>query len=339
MLNLTFAEVVLGLLAAIATVGIVFVLASFAFPGLLSSDAEARVGAMIADRKGGEPKKQSALGRLLDGQQDSRRRQVQESLKQVEERARQQRRTTSIRLLILRSGLSLTPRRFWVVSGGLGLVMLILPLAVGLPWYVALLAGIIGVLGLPRWFLSFLAKRRQKVFLEGLADAVDVMVRGLKSGLPLSDAMRMIASEAPPPIGPEFTQVVEGQRLGIPFEQGLERMYERMPLPELNFLSIVINVQMKTGGNLSEALGNLSKVLRERKKLEGKVRSMSQEAKSSAAIIGSLPFLILGGLSMMNPAYLTPLLTTGTGHIILACSGIWMVCGVIVMRNMINFDI
>ena len=172
-----------------------------------------------------------------------------------------------------------------------------------------------------------------------MPDAIDIMVRGLKAGLPLSDAMRIIATESAPPLGPEFMEVVEGQRLGIAIDQGIERMFERIPLPEVSFLGIVIGIQSKSGGNLSEALGNLSRVLRERKKLKAKIRSMSQEAKSSAAIIGSLPFLIVGALVFISPDYLEPLFSTSTGHMILIGSGVWMLGGILVMRSMINFDI
>jgi len=164
------------------------------------------------------------------------------------------------------------------------------------------------------------------------------MVRGLKSGLPVTDAMKVIASETPAPVGPEFLEVVEGQRIGISVDQGIERMYERMPLAEVNFLAIVMAIQAKTGGNLSEALSNLSKVLRDRKKMKAKIRSMSQEAKSSAAIIGSLPFLIMGALTVLNPAYLNPLWDTTVGNIMVIGSGIWMCLGILVMRKMINFD-
>lgn len=306
---------------------------------LLVSPGESRVKVIAADRKPTESKRQSAVSRLLNGQRDNRRRQVQDSLKQIEDRAKQQKRGVPLRLLISRSGLDLSVRKFWIISIGLALVMAALPLLLGLPAIVSLLGVVAGGLGLPRWFLSSLAKRRQKAFLEDLADSVDVMVRGLKAGLPLSDAMRVIAAESSPPIGPEFMQVVEGQRVGITIDQGMERMFERIPLPEVSFLGIVISIQSKAGGNLSEALGNLSRVLRDRKKLKGKVKSMSQEAKSSAAIIGSLPFLIIGGLFFISPDYLTPLLTTRAGHIILACCGIWMLLGILFMRKMINFDI
>lgn len=305
----------------------------------LGSAGEARVKAVAVGGRGSQPKKQTNLGRLLDGQKDNRRRQVQESLKQIEEQAKQQKRGVPLRLLISRAGLNISTRKFWIISGLVGVMMALLPVLFGFPLLIGLLGAVVGCLGLPRWFLGSLAKRRQKAFLEALPDAVDVMVRGLKAGLPLSDAMRVIAAESEPPVGPEFTQVVEGQRLGITIEQGLERMFERVPLAEVSFLGIVVSIQAKAGGNLSEALGNLSKVLRDRKKLKAKVRSMSQEAKSSAAIIGVLPFMIVGALLFISPGYLDPLLTSRTGHMVLAGCGAWMLAGILIMRSMINFDI
>ena len=209
----------------------------------------------------------------------------------------------------------------------------------GVPWFVYLGTGFVGVLGLPRWFLGFLRNRRQNVFLNDFADAIDVMVRGLKAGLPVSEAMKIIASESGPPVGPEFMEVVEGQRVGISIDQGIERMVDRMPLSEVNFLAIVMTIQSKTGGNLSEALSNLSRVLRDRKKMKQKIRAVSQEAKSSAAIIGSLPFVIMGALTVLNPNYLSPLFNTQMGNMLLVGSATWMMIGVLVMRKMINFEI
>jgi tight adherence protein B len=336
MFGLDAQQLIFLLLVAMATGGAVLALA---LPFMGSSGVEARVRTIAGARKSTEPKRQSAVSRLLDGQKDNRRRQVQESLRQIEERARQQKRGVPLRLLINRSGIDISVRKFWVISAAVGLALALLPALLGFPWFVSVLGAVIGTFGLPRWFVSTLAKRRQKAFLEDLADAVDVMVRGLKAGLPLSDAMRLIATESSPPVGPEFMQVVEGQRLGITIDQGVERMFERIPLPEVSFLGIVISIQSKSGGNLSEALNNLSKVLRDRKKLKGKVRSMSQEAKSSAAIIGVLPFLIIGSLMLLSPDYLTPLLSTTTGHMILIGCAVWMLLGILVMRKMISFDV
>jgi tight adherence protein B len=302
-----------------------------------TKQSEKRVKSVISDGK--SPVKQGLRARLMaEDPKDVRRKQLQESLNQVEERERQRRRKVTTRILLSQAGLEISPRIFYLFALMLGVVIGFGVFIAGVPWYVAVVAGIAGFFGLPRWILKFLRKRRQQVFLNDFADAIDIMVRGLKSGLPVSDAMKVIASETPDPVGPEFLEIVEGQRIGISIDQGIERMYERMPLAEVNFLAIVMAIQTKTGGNLSEALANLSKVLRDRKKMKAKIRSMSQEAKSSAAIIGSLPFVIIGGLTVLNPAYLNPLWYTTLGNIMVIGSGIWMCLGILVMRQMINFD-
>ena len=135
---------------------------------------------------------------------------------------------------------------------------------------------------MPRWLLSFLKKRREKKFLAHFPDAVDVIVRGIKAGLPLLDSLKIIALEAQEPIKSEFRAIVETQTIGMPIGEACGKLYERMPLPEANFFGIVISIQQKAGGNLSEALGNLSQVLRDRKKMKAKIQAMSMEAKASA---------------------------------------------------------
>ena len=309
------------------------------FPLIAANSTQTRVKAIAENKKVQTGQKQSTISRLVDGQKDGRRKQIQESLKQIEEREKQRKRRLTLRMLIMQSGIDISTNMFWVVSFVTGLAFAIPPLVFGVPWYVAMLGGVVGFLGFPRWFLGFLRRRRQNVFINDFADAIDVMVRGLKAGLPVSDAMKVIAAESGPPVGPEFTEVVEGQRIGITIDQGIERMFERMPLSEVNFLGIVMSIQSKTGGNLSEALNNLSKVLRDRKKMKQKIRAVSQEAKSSAAIIGALPFVIMGALTVLNPEYLNPLFNTSTGNIMLVGCGLWMLTGVLVMRKMINFEI
>lgn len=177
------------------------------------------------------------------------------------------------------------------------------------------------------------------MFMLELPNALDVIIRGVKSGMPLHDGFKVVAKESPSPVGPEFALLIEGQKLGLTLDQGLERMYERMPIPEVNFLSIVISIQQKAGGNLAEALENLSTVLRDRKKMQGKIKAVSQEAKSSAAIIGSLPFGMMAIMSFTSPEYVELLWTDETGHMLMMGSGVWMFLGILVMRKMINFDI
>jgi tight adherence protein B len=307
------------------------------FP-FFSSDKSGQRLEQIADGKK-ESKSNSFRARLAEDQKDTRRKQIQDSLKQVEEDQKRRKKKLTLRALIAQAGLDITTRTFWIMSTVTGVVLFIVPSIFGLPVLVGFGLGFVGFLGLPRWFLGFLRKRRQNTFLNDFADAIDVMVRALKAGLPVSESMKIIASESGPPVGPEFLEVVEGQRIGISIDQGIERMVERIPLSEVNFLAIVMTIQSKTGGNLSEALSNLSRVLRDRKKMKQKIRAVSQEAKSSAAIIGSLPFIIAGALTVLNPAYLVPLFDTSIGNVLLVGSGTWMSMGVLIMRKMINFEI
>ena len=325
-------------MVAIAVGGVAIALL---FPLLSGGNIQARMKAIAENKKIGTAQvpRQSMLNRLVDGQKDGRRKQIQETLKQIEEREKQRKKKLTLRMMLMQSGLDISVNVFWMFSLLSGLLFAVPPLVFGIPWYVSVLGGIVGFLGFPRWVINFLRRRRQNVFITDFADAIDVMVRGLKAGLPVSDAMKVIAAESGPPVGPEFLEVVEGQRVGITIDQGIERMFERMPLSEVNFLGIVMSIQAKTGGNLSEALGNLSKVLRDRKKMKAKIRAVSQEAKSSAAIIGSLPFVIMGALTILNPEYLNPLFDTSAGNIMLAGCGMWMFTGVLVMRKMINFEI
>lgn len=328
-------ELAIYVMIAVAVAGVALALV---YPMLTGGTTSKRVKAIAENTRVAAPKS-SWKSRLFDDAKESKRKVVQESLKQIEEREKQRKKRITLRTLIMQSGLEMQVKVFWMISAGCAAVVLAVALIGGVPWYVSLVAGAVGGLGLPRWLLGFLRRRRQNVFLNDFADAIDVMVRGLKAGLPVSDAMKIIAAESGAPVGPEFSEVVEGQRIGITIDQGIERMYERIPLAEVNFLAIVMAIQQKTGGNLSEALGNLSKVLRDRKKMKAKIRAISQEAKSSAAIIGALPFVIMGGLTVLNPTYLNPLFYTGVGNMLLIGCGLWMLTGVLVIRKMINFQI
>lgn len=328
-----------GDVAIIAFIALAFggLVLGLMFPWFTGSAAASKRIARVSDKSGGNAKV-GLRARLMEDSKDLRRKQIQDSLKEFDTREKRRSNRVSVKTLLMRAGLEASPRQFWVVSILLGALCGALAYFSGVPPVVALAAAAAGTLGLPRWILKFITKRRQQVFLNDFADAIDVMVRGLKSGLPVNDALRVIASEMAAPVGPEFAEVIEGQRIGISIDQGIERMYERVPLAEVNFLSIVVMIQQKTGGNLAEALNNLSRVLRDRKRLQAKIKSVSQEAKVSAMIVGSLPFLVMAGLMLANPKYLMPLFEDELGHIMLIGSGLWMLTGVLVMRKMINFD-
>jgi tight adherence protein B len=203
----------------------------------------------------------------------------------------------------------------------------------------ALGGAFVGGLGLPRWILGYLKNRRINRFLEELPNAMDVIIRGLRSGLPLNDCVRVIATEAQEPVRTEFRHIVEAQTLGISLGDAIGKMYERVPVTEANFLAIVIAIQQKSGGNLSEALTNLSKVLRDRKKMKGKIKAMSSEAKASAAIIACLPFTVALLTYLSSPQYIELLWKTSAGTVALVGAGVWMTMGVLVMKKMISFDI
>jgi tight adherence protein B len=201
----------------------------------------------------------------------------------------------------------------------------------------AFLGGFAAAFGLPRWILGFLTKRRMKKFGEEFPNAADIIVRGIRSGLPVNDCMKMIARESPEPVASEFRQLVESGAMGVSLEQTLEKMYERMPTAEVRFFAIVLSIQAKTGGNLAEALHNLSTVLRARKLMVEKIKAMSGEAVASAMIIGSLPPGVMCLVYVTAPSYMSQMFTDPRGHFLLLGGGIWMSLGIFVMRKMINF--
>ena len=163
-------------------------------------------------------------------------------------------------------------------------------------------------------------------------------MRGIKAGLPLYESIKVVAADSPEPLKSEFSAIIETQTIGMPLGDACARLYERMPLPEANFFGIVVAIQQKSGGNLSEALGNLSKVLRDRKKMAEKIQAMSMEAKASAGIIGSLPPIVMLLVYISTPDYIALLWTQSIGQFMLVCCVGWMTIGVLVMKKMINFD-
>jgi tight adherence protein B len=272
------------------------------------------------------------------GQQKSRRDVVEQTLKEFEERHKKSRHMP-ISVRIAQAGLNWSKRQFLLASAGIGLVMFLIGVMVvpgGLP--VAAALAFAGAFGLPRWLLSFLKKRREAKFLDAFPDAVDIIVRGVKAGLPLLDCLKMITSESPEPVKSEFRTIVETQAIGMALGEACAKLYEDMPVPEANFFGIVVAIQQKAGGNLAEALGNLSRVLRDRKKMKAKIQAMSQEAKASAGIIGALPIAVMTLVYITSPAYISLLWTQPLGRVMLAASAIWMSMGVFVMKKMINFD-
>ncbi|MBB3315545.1 tight adherence protein B [Rhizobium sp. BK181] len=269
-----------------------------------------------------------------------RRKSVQDNLKDLEKRQQENtRKKLSLKSRLTQAGLKITPGRFYMFSAIFGFILMFVAFLAGASVVVVLGLPIVAGLGLPRWVLGFLIKRRQNKFLDEFPNALDVIVRSIKSGLPLNDAIRLIANEGKDPVKSEFRRVVESQQVGLSVPDACARMTNHMPLQEVSFFAIVIAIQSQAGGNLSEAIGNLAKVLRDRKKMKAKVKALSMEAKASAVIIGALPFIVATLVYLTSPEYMLVLFTDPRGHLIMGVSAVWMSIGIFVMRNMVNFDI
>lgn len=267
----------------------------------------------------------------------ARREQVEETLRDLEARQKRAKRPP-LAARISQAGLSWSKQQFIIISAALGASVLAICWLVDLGVLPGLALGFAAGFGMPRWLLAFFKKRRENAFLNTFPDAVDVIVRGIKAGLPLLDCLKMISVEAPEPVRSEFKTIVETQTIGIPIGDACVKLFERVPLPEANFFGIVITIQQKAGGNLAEALGNLSRVLRDRKRMKAKIQAMSMEAKASALIIAALPVTVMLLVYITSPEYIELLWLEAIGRVMLACCVAWMALGVMVMKKMINFD-
>ncbi len=320
--------IALSFLVAVAVGGVAWV---FIYP-LLSGErqAERRMDSVAKT----EPAARRATGRNVGR---PRREQIEETLKELEARSKQANRPP-LSTRIAQAGLDWSKQRFMVVSGSFGAAAFVIVFVIGGGILAALAMAFAAAFGLPLWMLKFLKRRREAKFLENFPDSVDIIVRGIKAGLPLLDSMKVIVADAPEPIRSEFRTIIETQAIGIPLGEACSKLYERIPVAEANFFGIVISIQQKAGGNLSEALGNLSRVLRDRKRMKAKINAMSMEAKASGMIIGALPVAVMLLVYITSPGYISLLWTEQLGHMMLAGSVVWMSLGILVMKKMINFD-
>ncbi len=283
-------------------------------------------------------KKKSTFSFLKVDETSNRRKTIENSLADFEKNQKSKKKESkSLKAKLLHANLKTEPKTFTVMSLILGGIGAGIPMFFGLSPLISLGIGFIIGFGLPRFVLNFLITRRQKAFTANFSDAMDIIVRGVRTGLPLGDCLRMIAHEAPEPVGGEFKKLVEGESVGVPLEICIERMYERMPLSEVNFFGTVLSIQRSTGGNLGESLDNLSNVLRGRKLLREKIKALAAEAKVSAIIIGILPPGVMTMVSVVSPDYMHDLYFTKTGQTNLMISAAMMAFGIWVMRKMINF--
>jgi tight adherence protein B len=309
----------------------------YAFVGASDSSAKALKRAQALSGSNRAERSRLARKEAQTVSAEQRRKQIQSQLKEAERKERKDRLTLEARLR--HAGVVLSVQTFWMISAGIGVAVTAVCLVFGQSPVIALGIGVSAGLGLPRWVLGFLAAQRRKKFTAEFANAVDIIVRGVKSGLPVHDCLKIIGRECAAPLGPEFQRLVESISMGLAFDQALEKMYERMPTPELRFFAIVMSIQQKAGGNLAEALGNLSQVLRSRKLMREKIKAMSSEATSSAGIIGSLPPGVMMIVTVTTPSYMALMFTDPRGHLMLMAGGLWMGIGIFVMKKMISFKI
>lgn len=316
-----------GILFAITLGGIAFV--------LTGEDEKTRKRVNAVAKPAGQARGRAASAAENQAQ---KRKNVAVMLKDVEKNRAAKKERPTMRRRLEQAGFPKTsPRTFWIICGVLACVAAAVAFVMQQTVLVIALAVFVVGLGLPRWVLAFLTARRKKKFTEHFAPAIDVIVRSVRSGLPTNEALRIVARESPDPVGSEFHNLVESLKVGVTLEQAMKRMMESMPTPEVGFFAIVMTIQTKSGGNLSEALSNLAFVLRDRKRLQGKIKAMSSEAKASAMIIGSLPPGVMGIVYLTAPDYIAKLFTEKAGNLMLAGCVIWMGIGIMVMRKMINF--
>jgi tight adherence protein B len=326
--------------------------AALMFIGLATLAVAGMIYGLMYDRVASETKAEKRLRSIHSGRETKqtiaaartadaarRRKSVQDSLKDLEQKqAEKTRKSIGLKRTILQAGLKLSLRQFVLISLASALFFLCVAHLSGMPTYAVAVAGIVGGFGAPRWVIARMRNRRMNKFLDEFPNAVDVIVRGVKAGLPVNDCLAIIAKEAKQPVSGEFIRIIEAQQMGQPLNDAIIRLYQNVPVPEANFFAIVIAIQQSAGGNLSEALNNLSIVLRDRKKMKQKISAMSAEAKASAMIIGALPFIVAFLVYLTTPEYIKILFTSATGHIIMICAGLWMAMGILVMKKMISFD-
>ena len=244
-----------------------------------------------------------------------------------------------LQLRLTQTGKNWRLGQYVLVSVGLTVAMVAVFLFQGFPFLLAITVGLLLGVGLPHMVVSSLIKRRIKAFNAKFPDAIELMVRGLRSGLPISETMQVVAEEIQDPVGGEFRSVSDKMKIGRTMDSALQETAERLGTPEFQFFVISLAIQRETGGNLAETLSNLADVLRKRAAMKLKIRAMSSESKASAYIIGALPFIVFGLIWWINGDYMQNffiderLMIAGGGGIV------WMGIGAFIMSRMINFEI
>jgi tight adherence protein B len=325
---------VLAISALVAVAILLFGLGAYALVTAPQARLKRRINAVVGEPSIAIP----GTGRKTVATEGAKRKkQIQDRLKAAEE-GQQKRRGSRLRERLIWAGLKIGPKQFLVYACICGVVVTGVGWIVGLPLFVLPAAALVGFFGLPKLVLAQLIKRRLKKFVAAFPDAIDIIVRGVRSGLTVGECLGIVGQESPEPVGSEMRMVNEAIKLGQTMPEAMQRMSDRIPSPEFRYFTIVLGTQQSTGGNLAETLAKLSDVLRQRKRMRDKVQAMSSEAKASASIIGSLPILVMAVLTFLAYDYIALLFTTKTGNFLIFIGAATMVMGVLVMRKMINFD-
>ena len=237
------------------------------------------------------------------------------------------------------TGRDITLSKYLMVSVGLAVVVMIALMMRGMPLLLGMFLGLFVGIGLPHFVVGKMIKRRVNKFTANFPDAIELMVRGLRSGLPITETLGIVASEIPGPVGIEFRAVADKMKIGRTMEAALQETSDRLGTAEFQFFVITLAIQRETGGNLAETLSNLADVLRKRGQMKLKIRAMSSESKASAYIVGSLPFIVFTLVYMINPHYMGGFFTDQR-LIVAGLGGLcWMSIGAFIMAKMVNFEI
>ena len=244
-----------------------------------------------------------------------------------------------LRLRLAQTGKSWNLQQYFIASGSIAFLVMAALWIKGAPIYLALFGGLMLGAGLPHFSVNYLMAKRIKQFTSNFPDAIELLVRGLKSGLPVGETLGMVAKEIPGPVGEEFKMVTEKVRIGKTMEDALQETADRLGTPEFQFFVITLAIQRETGGNLAETLANLADVLRKRAQMKLKIRAMSSESKASAYIVGSLPFFVFGMVWSVNQKYLAGFFFEPRLMIAGMIGIVWMSIGAFIMAKMVNFEI
>lgn len=269
---------------------------------------------------------------------DKRRAEIARKLKESGDDGKLKKRN-SLKARLQQAGLNISVKRFYLFSFIFSLVFTGAVFAMGAPKAALPLLWFFSLFGLPRMFVKRRIAKRQKKFLEEFGDALEAMVRLLKAGMPVTEAIAMVGREFEGPVSDEMLMIYDAQKIGVSLPEATLEAAQRMPITEMQMFATGIAIQTQTGASLSEVLTNLAGVIRARFRLKRKVQALSAEAKASAGIIGALPFFVGGGMYFINNEYILLLFTTTPGIIMLVAGGMWMSIGVLIMKIMINFKV